>query len=51
MQEANLGGLMKRKLRSDCQRSKDYSRVLARVESSVKHLHALGLVHIDINPK
>lgn len=50
MEEVNPGGLMKRKLRSDCQRSKDYSRVLAGIESGIKHLHALGFVHNDINP-
>jgi serine/threonine protein kinase len=50
MQEVNPGGLMKRKLRSDRQRTKDYSRVLAGIESGIKHLHGLGLVHNDINP-
>ncbi|AEO56661.1 hypothetical protein MYCTH_2109153 [Thermothelomyces thermophilus ATCC 42464] len=50
MQEVNPRGLMKRKFRSDCQRSKDYSGMLAGIESGIKHLHALGLVHNDINP-
>jgi len=50
MQEVNPGDLMKRKLRSDYQRSKDYSNVLAGIESGIKHLHAVGLVHNDINP-
>ncbi|KAL2128420.1 hypothetical protein VTI74DRAFT_9206 [Chaetomium olivicolor] len=50
MQEVNPGGLMKRTFRSNSQRSKDYSSVLAGIESGIKHLHALGLVHNDINP-
>jgi hypothetical protein len=29
---------------------KDYSHVLAGVESGIKHVHPLGLVHNDINP-
>ncbi|KAL2177742.1 uncharacterized protein P884DRAFT_18555 [Thermothelomyces heterothallicus CBS 202.75] len=29
---------------------KDYSSLLAGIESGIKHLHALGLVHNDINP-
>ncbi|KAK4144166.1 uncharacterized protein C8A04DRAFT_36824 [Dichotomopilus funicola] len=32
------------------ERSKDYSGVLAVVESGIKHLHVLGFVHNDINP-
>ncbi|KAL2190332.1 hypothetical protein L209DRAFT_770246 [Thermothelomyces heterothallicus CBS 203.75] len=28
----------------------DYSSLLAGIESGIKHLHALGLVHNDINP-
>lgn len=50
MQEVNPGSLMKRGLRSSRQRSKGYSSVLAGIESGIKHLHALGLVHNDINP-
>ncbi|KAK3303646.1 uncharacterized protein B0T15DRAFT_486996 [Chaetomium strumarium] len=50
MEEVNPRGLMKRKFRSDCQRSRDYNSVLAGIESGIKHLHALGLVHNDINP-
>jgi serine/threonine protein kinase len=41
---------MKRQLRSERRSEKDYSRVLAGVESGIRHLHALGLVHNDINP-
>ncbi|KAK0701102.1 hypothetical protein B0T21DRAFT_134482 [Apiosordaria backusii] len=50
MKEVNPRRLMKRNLRSDRQGRKDYSSVLAGVESGVRHLHALGLVHNDINP-
>ncbi|KAK4182439.1 hypothetical protein QBC35DRAFT_509984 [Podospora australis] len=50
MQEVNPNSLMKRKVRSDCQRSKDHSNVLAGIKSGIQHLHALGLVHNDINP-
>ncbi|KAK4039984.1 hypothetical protein C8A01DRAFT_36034 [Parachaetomium inaequale] len=50
MQKVNPSGLMKRRLRSDRQRGKDYSRVLAGSESGIEHLHGLGLVHNDINP-
>lgn len=50
MEEVNPGGLMKRKVRSQGRSSKDYSRVLAGVESGIRHLHGLGLVHNDINP-
>ncbi len=41
---------MKRTLRPDYQRSKDYSGVLTGIETGVSHLHGLGLVHDDINP-
>lgn len=43
---------MKRRLRSDpgWRASKDYSGVLAGIERGIKHLHALGWVHNDINP-
>jgi serine/threonine protein kinase len=50
MQEVNPGGLMKRRLRTKRRKGKDYSHVLAGVESGIRHLHALGLVHNDINP-
>ncbi|KAM7191157.1 Protein kinase-like domain containing protein [Rhypophila sp. PSN 637] len=50
MQEVNPNSFMKRKVRSDCQRSKDYSSILAGIKSGIEHLHALGLVHNDINP-
>lgn len=50
MQEDNPGSLMKRKFKSSCQVTKDYSRVLAGIEDDIKHIHSLGLVHNDINP-
>lgn len=50
MQEVNPGSLMKRKLRSSRQVTKDYSCVLAGIEDGIKHLYSLGLVHNDINP-
>lgn len=50
MQEVNPGSLMKRKLRSSRQVTKDYSRVLTGIKDGIKHLHSLGLVHNDINP-
>lgn len=50
MQEVNPQSHMKRKARSEFQGRKDYSRELARIKSGLEHLHALGLVHNDINP-
>lgn len=52
MQEVNPTRHMKRKSRSDRQRSKlkDYGSVLAGIERGIKHLHSLGLVHTDVNP-
>lgn len=50
MKEVNPGALMKRQARSTRQTIKDYSVVLAGVESGIRHLHSLGLVHNDINP-
>ncbi|KXG51633.1 uncharacterized protein PGRI_090260 [Penicillium griseofulvum] len=50
MKEVNSGALMKRQARSMRKTSKDYSSVLAGVESGIRHLHSLGLVHNDINP-
>ncbi|KAK3377029.1 kinase-like domain-containing protein [Lasiosphaeria ovina] len=50
MQRVNPGSLMKRRPRSHRQRGEDYSGLLAGVESGIKHLHALGLVHNDTNP-
>lgn len=50
MQEVNPGSLTKRKLRNSRQTTKDYSYVLAGIESGIKHLHSLGLVHNDLNP-
>ncbi|KAJ5185973.1 hypothetical protein N7491_006156 [Penicillium cf. griseofulvum] len=42
--------LMKRKSRSMRKTSKDYSGALVGVESGIRRLHSLGLVHNDINP-
>jgi Protein kinase domain len=51
MQEVNPIGLMKRESRAmRCRNTKDYSGVLAGIESGIRHLHSLGLVHNDINP-
>ncbi|KAJ5186626.1 hypothetical protein N7449_011390 [Penicillium cf. viridicatum] len=50
MKEVNPGALMKRQARSTRKIIKDYSAVLAGVESGIRHLHSLGLVHNDINP-
>jgi serine/threonine protein kinase len=52
MREVNLGSRIKRRLRSTSQPGanlKDYSRVLAGIESGIIHLHTLGPVHKDIN--
>jgi len=53
MQEVNPGSLMKRASRSARQTApaKDYSSILAGIESGIRHLHSLGLVHNDINPR
>ena len=50
MQEVNPNNLMKRTSRSTRQTAKDYSNLLAGIESGIRHLHSLGLVHNDINP-
>ncbi|KAJ5159178.1 uncharacterized protein N7500_008829 [Penicillium coprophilum] len=50
MKEVNPGALMKRRSRSTRETIKDYSAGLAGVESGLRHLHSLGLVHNDINP-
>jgi serine/threonine protein kinase len=50
MKEVNPSALMKRQARSTQKTSKDYSGVLAGVESGIRHLHSLGLAHNDINP-
>ncbi|KAK3393498.1 hypothetical protein B0H63DRAFT_516685 [Podospora didyma] len=52
MQEVSPGSMMKRTLRSnlDERRRRDYNQILANIESGIKHLHSLGLVHNDINP-
>lgn len=50
MEEVNPGALMKRRLRSTRQPTKDYSGFLTGIESGIRHLHSLGLAHNDINP-
>lgn len=50
MQRVNPLKLMKRKLRSAHHEKEDYSRILGGIESGIKHLHSLGLIHNDINP-
>ena len=50
MQEVNPNSFMKRKSRAMRRTMGDYSGVLAGIESGIKHLHSLGLVHNDINP-
>ncbi|KAK4866235.1 hypothetical protein LT330_008576 [Penicillium expansum] len=50
MKEVNPGSLMKRQARSTRETRKDYSGVLDGIESGIRHLHSLGLVHNDINP-
>ncbi|CAG8924062.1 unnamed protein product [Penicillium salamii] len=50
MKEVNPGALMKRALRNTREATEDYSRVLAGIDSGIRHLHSLGLVHNDINP-
>lgn len=52
MQEVNPRSLMKRKLAATRQGLGlgDYGRMLEGIESGLKHLHALGLVHNDVNP-
>lgn len=41
---------MQRESRTARQTTKDYNCVLAGIESGIRHLHSLGLVHNDINP-
>ncbi|EED21220.1 conserved hypothetical protein [Talaromyces stipitatus ATCC 10500] len=48
--EVNPNNFMKRKSRAMRQTTKDYSNVIAGIESGIRHLHSLGLVHNDINP-
>jgi serine/threonine protein kinase len=50
MHEVNPKSHMKRTLRFEFQGRKDYSSELAGINSGLDHLHALGLVHNDINP-
>ncbi|KAJ5721507.1 uncharacterized protein N7483_009441 [Penicillium malachiteum] len=51
MQEVNPENLMKRQSRRSRQSVKDYSDVIAGIKSSLRHLHSLGLVHNEINPR
>lgn len=48
--EVNPGALMKRALRNTREARGDYSRVLTDIDSGIRYLHSLGLVHNDINP-
>ncbi|KJZ72053.1 hypothetical protein HIM_08508 [Hirsutella minnesotensis 3608] len=50
MQTVNPGNHMKRRSRSIRRKGEDYSHLLRGVESGIRHLHSLGLVHNDINP-
>ncbi|CAG8905892.1 unnamed protein product [Penicillium egyptiacum] len=50
MEEVNPGALTKRALRNKREVREDYSRVLTDIESGLRHLHSLGLVHNDLNP-
>ncbi|KAJ5935308.1 hypothetical protein N7466_004855 [Penicillium verhagenii] len=50
MKEVNPGALMKRAFRNTREVRKDYSRVLKDIDSGLRYLHSLGLVHNDINP-
>lgn len=50
MKEVNPSALMKRQARSTWKTSKDYSAVLAGVESGIGHVHLLRLVHNYVNP-
>lgn len=49
MEEVNPRGLIKRRSRSTGQTTKDYSGFLTGIESGIRHLHSLGLVHNNIN--
>jgi len=51
MQEVNPENLTKRQSRRSRQMAKDYNPVLAGIRSGLGHLHSLGLVHNDINPR
>ncbi|RCI07917.1 hypothetical protein L249_5886 [Ophiocordyceps polyrhachis-furcata BCC 54312] len=48
MEAVNPGNYMKRQLRSVRGKGEDYNHLLRGVE--IRHLHALGFVHNDINP-
>ncbi|KAK0655486.1 hypothetical protein B0T16DRAFT_424306 [Cercophora newfieldiana] len=51
MQEVNPRNLSKRRSRSSRRATGNYGSMLAGMESGIKHIHSLGLVHNDINPK
>ncbi|KAK3349520.1 hypothetical protein B0T25DRAFT_610305 [Lasiosphaeria hispida] len=51
MQEVNPRNFSKRKSRSARRATGRYDYVPAGMESGIKHIHSLGLVHNDINPK
>jgi serine/threonine protein kinase len=50
LKEINPDSLNKRHLRNTRQVGKDYTAILADIESGIRHLHSLGLVHNNINP-
>ena len=51
MQEVNPENLTKRQSRRSRQSIKNYSDMIAGIDSGLRHLHSLGLVHNDINPR
>ncbi|KAJ5555898.1 hypothetical protein N7513_003540 [Penicillium frequentans] len=51
MQEVNPENRTKRQSRRSRQMTTDYNPVLAEIRSGLEHLHSLGLVHNDINPR
>jgi len=51
MQEVNPRSLSKRRSRSARRATGSYGYILVGIESGIKHIHSLGLVHNDINPK
>jgi serine/threonine protein kinase len=51
MQEVNPHNLSKRRSRSARRATGNYGYIPVEIESGIKHIHSLGLVHNDINPK
>lgn len=50
MQRVNPGSHMKRQSRSDRGPTNDYSSILEGVESGIRHLHSLEIIHNDVDP-